>query len=101
MKSITLSESTYSALMTLAEANFRTPELQLAYWLSKEGEQIKVSAIGKKAYKTHKRPKSRAANWSPEQRARQSEHMKKLWERGKLGPKSEAMDTAAGQAFDD
>lgn len=103
MNQIYLSAEIQKSLVDLAEKNFRTPELQIAYWLSKEGivtkevlqPKVKINVVRKEV------KKSRA--WTPEQRELQRERMKRQWAVGKIRPKksTSGLDAAASASFDD
>lgn len=94
MKQMHLSNDTYEALENIAWKNFRTVELQIAYWLAQEGHT--KTSIAKK----HVSGKTRG--WSDEKRAEQSQRMKEMWLKGQLKPRrTDLLDAAAGGKFDD
>ncbi len=105
MKLLALSEQAHAALMQLAEKNYRTPELQIMYWLSKEGSTIEmpkllpqqIQVTTKKVSTTAKKK----AGWTPEKRAAQAERIRQYWANGKLTRKTNGLDHAASGRFDD
>lgn len=103
MNQIYLSAEIQKSLVELAEKNFRTPELQIAYWLSKEGIVTKEAPQPRVKINVVRKEVKKSRSWTQEQRELQRERMKRQWAVGKIRPKKSmtGLDAAASASFDD
>jgi len=106
---IELNDEVAKALANVCRKNFRTPELQILFWLTREGEQVAPAILPKPDIKMPKsKPMGRPrATWSAEARAAQGERMKRQWAQGRIGRKSKAkasrsdLDSVVAGTYDD
>lgn len=105
---IELSQDVSKALESVCRKNFRTPELQILYWLTKEGEQVSPAILPstkKVIARQSRNPGGRSReSWTPEARAQAAERMKKQWATGTLNrhkSAKSALDVVAAGGFDD
>jgi hypothetical protein len=94
---ITLNKELSERLLAVCEKNFRTPELQIQFWLRQEGETSTPTRV----IVNRGRP---SGAWSEEQKARQRQRMKEMWKSGKMGSRKSAdnvLDAVSRGAFDD
>lgn len=105
-KMIFLNKEAHAALLATAEKNYRTPELQILYWLSKEGTHVEVSKteasiFPKSSDKKWQSKLKKQAIWTPEKRAEQAERIRQYWANGRMKRKSNGLDRAAAGKYDD
>jgi hypothetical protein len=102
---IELNKTTAQALEQLCAKNFRTPELQILYWLTKEGVAISPTPAPKvKVHVVRKTEEKKVRRWTAEQKAQQRERMKHQWQTGKIGrwnKNKSDYDVAASATYDD
>jgi len=101
MKMVALSDNVHAALMQAADKNFRTPDLQIMYWLSKEDIKVERQlTLPQTIQVTTRKVNKKKATWTPEKRAAQSERIRQYWASGKL-KRGKGLDSAAAGRFDD
>jgi len=101
---IELSKTTAQALEQLCTKNFRTPELQILYWLTKEGVALKPVLEPKVKINIEPKTEKKVRRWTAEQKAQQRERMKHQWQTGKIGrwnKNKSDYDVAASATYDD
>jgi hypothetical protein len=100
MATVTVSNATAEALESIARKNFRTVDLQIAYWLSLEGGVSERVATSKPIAPRMSKPGKPKGGWTEQQREAQRERMRAMWASGKMR-KDKSLDIAAAGNFDD
>lgn len=92
-----LSPETSKLFEQVCRENFRTPELQILYWIGSSRAE-KVFLLPKQKPNTGRPSKA----WTPEQREAARERMKKQWASGTIkGKTKNVLDVIAEGNFDD
>jgi hypothetical protein len=93
---VTLNKELTDRFLEICNKNFRTPELQIQYWICQEGgAPIQAQLPSNKG--------RRGVHWSEEQRQAQRERIKQQWASGNMSRKKAetVLDGIAKGDFDD
>jgi hypothetical protein len=96
---IVLNKQVAHALEEHCKRNFRTPELQIMFWITQDQQCVQQVLTQPETIKKLSSPRT-TRKWTEEQRAKQRERMKKQWAAGAIKPKKE-LDIIVEGSYDD